>query len=123
MSAQYVEGVFVNEATLALQYVNKARKSEAAGHEFTLPFSAFKRFKSVKTCHYTGMELTTPTEGKVKQTDRTLDRIDSTKGYVVGNVVACSHYANQVKSVLENPSSTIELKHLTKLTKTLGEYK
>ena len=41
-----------------------------------------------------------------KQIINMVDRIDNTKGYVKGNVVACTHIANQLKEMLvENKDS------------------
>lgn len=39
-----------------------------------------------------------PNDGSVSKTSPTLDRIDTTKGYVSGNVAVISHRANQLKS-------------------------
>lgn len=49
-------------------------------------------------------ELTVPRAGKqALTTDITIDRIDNTKGYVKGNVMAISNRANNLKSIFENP--------------------
>ena len=81
-----------------------------------------------KRCYYTGIELTRPpynTNGYVsenyrsKTTDVTLERLDNSIGYVAGNVVACSKYANGMKGVFEDPSNGYELKHFVKMAKVI----
>jgi hypothetical protein len=38
----------------------------------------------------------------LRATDRTIDRVDASKGYVIGNVVACCYAVNHMKSLVEN---------------------
>ena len=46
-----------------------------------------------KTCFYTKVPFNNANEN----TRRTIDRLDCNLGYVKGNVVACTHEANQLK--------------------------
>lgn len=63
--------------------------------EFNLSFETVKRLITYPTCYYTG---------RVFENDgiysRSFDRVDSAKGYVEGNVVACTIDINQKKSNL-----------------------
>ena len=43
-----------------------------------------------------------------------LDRIDNSKGYVKGNVIAVSNVANNFKSIFENPVYKMDMKMATK---------
>lgn len=55
-----------------------------------------------KNCAYTGLPLTEPVPGGPrKASDRTIDRVDATRGYVKGNVVACCHAVNHMKGQVE----------------------
>lgn len=57
-----------------------------------------------KKCHYSGIELTPGARPGEQQkfTDFSIDRIDSSKGYIPGNVVACCRAVNEMKSYLES---------------------
>ena len=63
--------------------------------EFNLSFETVKRLITYPACYYTG---------KIFENDgiysRSFDRVDSAKGYVEGNVVACTIDINQKKSNL-----------------------
>lgn len=49
-------------------------------------------------CPYIGCVLTTTRGNGLVQTNMSIDRIDSTKGYVKGNVQVMSYLANRMKS-------------------------
>jgi hypothetical protein len=63
--------------------------------EFDLSFETVKRLLTYKKCYYTGKEF--EEDGVFA---RSFDRIDSGKGYVDGNVVACTVDINGKKSNL-----------------------
>jgi len=89
---------------VANRFRNKYKNSKDRGIEFSLSFRAMKNLLSAKKCYYTGLLLTNPEgpeEGKMKPSDLTIDRIDCKRGYVSGNVVACSNAANQLKAQFE----------------------
>ena len=58
-------------------------------------WSLVNLFKA-RRCFYTGEEFDhlDPTG----RNHRTIDRVDNSKGYVQGNVVACAHWFNQLKA-------------------------
>ena len=58
-------------------------------------------------CYYTGVDL----KMGDKLTNPTLDRIDSSKGYIKGNVVVCTEIAN----IMKNDLSISEVKHQVEL--------
>lgn len=88
---------------VARKMESKANNARQRGIEFNLSFAAMRNLLRAKKCYYTGIPLTRPAKGgqTVRASDLTIDRIDSTKGYVHGNVVACCHAANQMKSFAE----------------------
>lgn len=63
--------------------------------EFNLSFETVKRLITYPLCYYTGKPF--ENEGIYS---RSFDRVDSAKGYVEGNVVACTIDINQKKSNL-----------------------
>lgn len=81
----------------------KADNARERGIEFNMTFQAMKNILSAKKCHYTGLPLTKARHASfpIRGSDLTIDRIDCSKGYVKGNVVACSHAANQLKAQVE----------------------
>ncbi len=88
---------------LALKYQNAKQR----GIEFGLSFTSVKNIMKAKKCYYTGLPLTRST--------LTIDRVDSNKGYVKGNVVACYTDANSFKNIIESGHKGLDLKQVTKL--------
>lgn len=65
--------------------------------EFGLTLKEIAKLMKTKRCFFTGVELNNISGDKHKLT---FDRVDNDKGYVVGNVVACTHEFNQIKGNL-----------------------
>lgn len=90
----------------AKHLVWKAENAKKRGIEFNLTVASMKNLLSAKRCFYTGIGLTKSTgkeeNGELRLSDFTIDRIDGSKGYVKGNVVACCHAANQMKNQFES---------------------
>jgi hypothetical protein len=63
--------------------------------EFNLSFESVKKLLSYQTCYYTNRKF--EDEGSYS---RSFDRVDSAKGYIEGNVVACTVDINGKKSNL-----------------------
>lgn len=104
----------MHDYTLAKKYIQKVKNSHDRQLEFKLSLYQYKRLILKKRCYYTGVVLTS---GGVDgcATARTLDRIDATKGYVPGNVVACSHAVNQFKACWEGRVKGLTLKDAKKI--------
>lgn len=88
----------------AKHLVWKAENAKKRGIEFSLTHTGMKNLLGAKRCYYTGIPLTKSTgkEAELQLSDFTIDRIDGSKGYVKGNVVACCHAANQMKNQFES---------------------
>jgi hypothetical protein len=103
-STDYVEPSVEKEITdfdVAKKYLSLQESARRRVKEFNLSLNDVRVLLKKKTCHYTGMRFNDTDNLK-----RTVDRIDNTKGYVKGNVVACTHIANQLKEMLvENKDS------------------
>jgi hypothetical protein len=65
--------------------------------EFNLSFESVKTLLKFSTCYYTGRKF--DNEGPYS---RSIDRIDSSKGYIEGNVVSCTVDINGKKSNLSD---------------------
>ena len=63
--------------------------------EFDLSFESVKKLLSYQTCYYTNRKF-----DEDGQFSRSFDRVDSAKGYIEGNVVACTVDINGKKSNL-----------------------
>ena len=65
--------------------------------EFNLSFESVKTLLKFQTCYYTGRKF--DNDGPQA---RSIDRIDSSKGYIEGNVVSCTVDINGKKSNLSD---------------------
>ena len=65
--------------------------------EFNLSFESVKTLLKFQTCYYTGRKV--DNDGPYA---RSIDRIDSSKGYIEGNVVSCTVDINGKKSNLSD---------------------
>lgn len=92
------------ELDIANGYIRKKQSADDRGIEFKMSLMSWMQIQKAKTCFLSGLPLT--------NSSRTIDRIDSTIGYVDGNVRAVHSAINNIKSVVENPSNKIEFKHV-----------
>ena len=90
-----------NEASIATWYLAKKQSANDRNIEFNLSLMSFINMAKAKRCYYTGVTLTIG--------NRTIDRIDASKGYIPGNVVACCKTFNQFKGVIENSINSLDL--------------
>ncbi|MGZ8887967.1 MAG: hypothetical protein ACXW1D_00245 [Halobacteriota archaeon] len=112
------------ENYVARYYTSKVQNCATEGKEFTLTLPEVRRMLGQKVCSYTGLPLThsnVGTNSGSRYSDVTLDRIDNSKGYIKGNVKAVAKGINELKSIAENPSNELSLKHLDKMSKSLNK--
>lgn len=88
-----VNKIFFTEAELELRYKNKKKDASSRGLEFSLSYETFCIVMTQPSCFYTGLKYRVANE-------ISLERVDSDKGYVEGNVVSCLGYINSSKSDL-----------------------
>ncbi|WPJ20587.1 putative anti-sigma factor [Pseudomonas phage vB_PF_Y1-MI] len=104
---------FEKDMRIIAKLQSKQQNALGRGLDFNMTFQSMKNIMEAKKCFYTGVTLTDSPAGN-KPTDRTIERVDNEKGYIIGNVVACSYEANQVKAMFEGRSS-IDLKTAIKM--------
>ena len=110
----------MDDLLIAQKYIAKAAMAKQAGHDFTMSFTSYKNIMRAKRCAYTGITMTAKRAGKsIRETDMTLDRVDNKLGYVSGNVVAACHGANQLKSLMEAPTSIISRETVLSIIKNM----
>lgn len=93
------------ERLVIKKFNDKVVNSRERNIEWSLTLTSVRNLLKAKKCYYTGIALTLEPG---RPSSLSIDRIDSTKGYVKGNVVACSVYANSMKSAAENLAKQAE---------------
>lgn len=81
------------EIQVARKYTQLLTSAASRGLPFNLTLADVRALLKRKTCAYTKVEFSETNEAH----KRTIDRMDCNLGYVRGNVVACTHEANQLK--------------------------
>lgn len=101
----------LSDVEVAKKLINIYQSAQDRKIDFNLSFEYVRNLLEYKNCYYTGLPFTE--EGTLA---RSFDRIDSEKGYVEGNVVACTIDINGKKANLS--FEEIECLHskLAKLT-------
>lgn len=87
------------DSYVAFKYLAKKKNATQRGIEFSLTLSDMRNLLRRKCCYYTGVKLTDHAESCVAD-KRTIERLDSDKGYTKENTVACSYAANMLKNTL-----------------------
>ena len=83
----------VTDYEIAKKLVQLKQSATHRNLEFNLSFVTVKRLLLAKTCYYTGVKFSSEME-------RSVDRVDSSLGYVEGNVVPCTIQINSKKANL-----------------------
>lgn len=99
----------MTDLELARMYVNKAHSSEQRGIEFSISLKDYSKLLNQTRCAYTGIKFCEYINDKPvnKWYARSIDRVDSSKGYVRGNVVAACSGINKFKGIIENDTNPI----------------
>ena len=87
--------------------------------KFDLSKEDIEKLLTVKRCYYTGIRF----KDSDKHRSRTIDRVDNSKGYEPGNVVACIAKVNFIKNLLLEDDQALTLRQtisfMSKLDKKL----
>jgi hypothetical protein len=100
----------MNDYLIARKYASKIDQCKHAGTEFSLTLKDFIRLHQLKRCQYTGL----PFSDTKTTMNRSLDRIDNSKGYTLENTIVCITCFNSLKSVWEDPNNDLTQSAATK---------
>ena len=87
----------IADIEIARKLLQIEQSAKSRNIPFDLTFQDVKRVLTAKRCFFTGAILTDVVGSPNKLS---FDRIDNTKGYITGNVVACSESFNKTKNNL-----------------------
>jgi hypothetical protein len=87
----------IPDIEVAKKMINLQQSATSRNIEFDLSFETVKHLMTRTNCYYTGVKF--EDEGKLAFS---VDRVDSRKGYVEGNVVSCTVDINSKKSNLSH---------------------
>ena len=102
----------ISDVEVAKKLVNIHSSAQSRNLEFNLTFEYVKKLLEYNTCYYTNAEFTE--DGPYA---RSFDRVDNEKGYIVGNVVACTVDINGKKNNLSIDEIVCLYKKLSHLKK------
>lgn len=102
----------VTDSQVCRKFLSIEQRSIEKEINFNLTFPDVKKLLKRKTCYYTGQPMVLTGKTVASNNSLTFDRKDNSKGYIKGNVVACTFSFNQLKDNL-----TIE--QIKALSKTL----
>ena len=85
----------MDDIDIAKKLVQLQQSAASRNLEFNLTFECVKKLLEYTTCFYTNVTFTEDGPNA-----RSFDRVDNEKGYVVGNVVACTVDINGKKNNL-----------------------
>lgn len=85
----------ISDVEVAKKLINIYQSAQDRKLQFNLSFEYVRKMLEYKTCYYTNKPFTEDGPNA-----RSFDRVDSDKGYVEGNVVACTIDINGKKSNL-----------------------
>jgi hypothetical protein len=85
----------IPDIEIAKKMINLQQSAQSRNLDFDLSFETTKRLMNYTKCFYTGVYF--EDSGKLAMS---IDRVETTKGYVEGNVVACTVDINSKKTNL-----------------------
>ena len=94
---QHNKNIEISDVEVAKKLINIYQSAMDRKLEFSLSFESVKNLLRHQTCYYTGRKF--ESEGPYS---RSIDRVDSAKGYIEGNVVSCTIDINGKKSNLSD---------------------
>ncbi len=87
----------VTDDELARKFIGLSESAKSRGIVFDLSLLSVKNMLMAEKCYYTGIKLSNNPKSNLS---RSIDRIDNSKGYVKGNICACSKLFNGKKNDL-----------------------
>jgi hypothetical protein len=92
---QHARQSSISDVEVAKKLINIYQSAQDRKLQFNLSFEYVRKMLEYKTCYYTNKTFTEDGPNA-----RSFDRVDSEKGYIEGNVVACTIDINGKKSNL-----------------------
>jgi hypothetical protein len=92
---QHTRQSSISDVEVAKKLINIYQSAQDRKLQFNLSFEYVRKMLEYKTCYYTNKTFTEDGPNA-----RSFDRVDSEKGYIEGNVVACTIDINGKKSNL-----------------------
>ena len=86
----------ISDLEIAKKMIKISQSAQDRKLDFNLKFDTVKRLMGYTHCYYTNRPFVE--DGGIYS--RSFDRVDSSKGYIEGNIVACTIDINQKKSNL-----------------------
>ena len=87
----------IDDMYICKRMVRIISSGESRGIDVNLTFAELKKILRARKCFFTGVDLDYEENSP---TQLTVDRLDNDKGYVNGNIVACSKEFNEIKGNL-----------------------
>ena len=106
----------ITDQQLVSKWLSKKKSAKSRGIEFNLGLTSLRNIMKAEKCYFTGLKLSEET--------LSIDRVDSSRGYIAGNVVACHTDFNSIKGHVENSGSIdihTAMKGFTKAYKRLSK--
>ena len=107
LSSALIRNSFDAEERAVAKWIQLRNSAYSRGKEFNLTVPYVKRMLKRKTCYYSGVKLTRETAS--------VERVDNSKGYVMGNVVMVDAKINAARS-------DIPFKVLKRMVKKMEKY-
>lgn len=107
----------VTDNDVVNKYIQLRDSARTRGLEFDLKLITVKNLLRAEKCFYTGVKFS---KGGQSMNRKTVDRVDPSRGYIVGNVVACTLAANGIKNTIESEGIGIAEK-MVKAMKIVGQ--
>lgn len=102
----------VSDLDVAKRLVHISQSAKERRLEFNLTFRKLKSLLNTKKCYYTDIQFDDTTNNRLS-----IDRVDSYKGYIDSNVVACIVRINGLKSNIKTDELELILKGINKFNK------
>lgn len=97
-------GKRITDSKIVDYYVKKKQSCRNRKIPFNLSLTSIRNLLKADRCYYTGLTLMEDTFS--------IDRVDSSMGYVKGNVVACHRGFNTFKGQMENPNNNLSYRNI-----------
>ena len=100
----------MNDIKIARKLISTKDSANKRGFKFDISFRKMKQLMLRKTCYYTGVKFDNHTN------IRSIDRVDSSIGYIDSNIIVCTSIVNSFKSNLSPKEINMMVKRINEFT-------